>query len=249
MEEKVDIGAGKQPPARSRSILSDIRYFLLHKPENNTFVRFKTFDDRLAFRYRIMQRIGMDASIYSVLNVHKIGIDAPVHHIFSELMSWNGDSTCWPNHIAEVRRIDDDIENIKILPFGWEKYPFGFKKSFLGLRFIPLFNLKAIKIKAVPDTGDSDNARYLLYECSGGYPIGFFALYVRSSIPEEGETEMSQLFCGVGFDFYGRKNWANRHVIVKLWTLIHNSVTRNVLNRFRQLCEWRMEKTMKGNKS
>lgn len=193
-----------------------------------------------------MQRIGVDVNKYSILNIHKISINAPVNYVFEELLDWNGDSTCWPNHIAKVERIDNHLEDIQILPFGWQHYPFGIKKSFLGFEFIPLFCIKAITIKRYPDQGDTDNSRYLLYECSGGYPIGIFAFYVRSSIAEENEAGQTQLFLGVGFDFFGKKNWSRKHLIVRFWKIIHDRVTGNVMNRFKQLCEWRFEKLQQG---
>ncbi|MEZ5195970.1 MAG: hypothetical protein R2764_06105 [Bacteroidales bacterium] len=193
-----------------------------------------------------MQRIGIDVNNYSILNIHQIGIDVPVNYVFEELLNWNGESTCWPNHIAKVYRIDDRLENIQILPFGWHHYPFGFKKSFLGFGFIPLFNIKALTIKQVPDQGDMDNSRYLVFACSGGYPIGIFSFYVRSSIPEQNEIEQTQLFLGVGFDFYGKKNWSRKHMVVRLWKLIHDRVTGNVMVRFKQLCEWKFNELKKG---
>lgn len=236
----------KKPPGRSGNVLSDIRYFLLFKPKIATFIKFKTFEDRLNFRHRILQRVGMDASNYSVLNVHKIGIDAPANYVFEELMNWNGESTCWPNHIAKVDRINNRIENIQILPFGQSKYPFGIKNGIFGFEFIPLFNINAEKIQTVPDYNDDDNARYMLYKCTGGYPIGFFTMYVRSSIANQNETEQTQLFFGVGFDLFGKKSWTHKHIVVRIWAIIHNRVTGNVMNRFKQLCEWRFEKMKNG---
>jgi len=236
----------KKPPGKSRNVFTDIWYFLFYLPKYKTFIRFKTFQDRLDFRHRILQRIGMDASHYSVLNVHKIGIDAPPNYIFEELLSWNGDSTCWPNHIAKVDRINNTIESIQILPFGRSKYPFGIKNGIFGMNFIPLFNMNAQKIQSVPISSDADNARYILYKCTGGYPIGFYTMYVRSSIAAQGEKEQSQLFFGVGFDFFGTKSWTKKHIVVKIWAMIHNKVTRNVMNRFKQLAEWRFEKIQKG---
>lgn len=234
------------PPSRSKNVFSDIKNFLFNKPLHKTYIKFNSFEDRLSFRHRILQRVGMDASNYSVLNVHKIGIDAPVQYVFEELMNWNGESTCWPNHIAKVDRINDQIEHIRILPFGWSKYLFGIKNGILGLNYIPLFNLNAVRIQSVPGLNEADNARYMLYKCTGGYPIGFFTMYVRSSVADQGEKEQSQLFFGVGFDFFGRKNWANRNIVVRFWSLIHNRVTNNVMNRFKELCEWRFEKIKKG---
>lgn len=236
----------KTPPSRSKNIFTDIFYFLLHKPETNTLIKFKSAEKRDKYNKSVMQRSGIDPNQYSVLNIHKIGVNAPVSHIFNELLQWNGDSTCWPNHIAKVDRIENDLKNIRILPFGWKKYPFKFMKSIFGLKLIPLFLLKAIKVKDIPDPYDFDNARYILYKCSGGYPIGIFAMYVRSSIPEIGEKEQSQLLLTVGFNFYGKEDWQkHRKLINKIWEKCHNRVTANVLNRAKQLSEWRIDNFQK----
>jgi len=230
-----------RPPSRSKGLLTDIANFLLYTPKQKTLIKFATAEERDMYNQGVMQRIGINTNRYSVLNLHKIGIDAPVSYIFNELLQWNGDSTCWPNHIARVDRIENDLKNIRILPFGWKKYPFGFMKSFFGLQLIPLFLLKAIQVKNVPDNFDFDNARYLLYECSGGYPIGIFAMYVRSSIRSMGEKSKSQLIFGVGFNFYGNEKWQdNKKLVNKVWEAVHNRVTANVLNRIKQLSEWRI---------
>lgn len=232
----------KSPPSRSSGVLQDIRYFMLHKPEIDTLIKFRTDEERLDYNSRIMQRIGISVDKYSILNVHRIGIEAPPSYVFNELLRWNGDSTCWPNHIAKVSRIDEDLGKVKILLFGWKHYPFGLKKSFLGFRFIPLFSLNSIRIKSIPDAFDFDNARYLLYKCSGGYPIGVYSMYVRSSIPDLGETEQAQLFFVVGFNFYGKEKISKNKILNSVWEFVHNRVTSNVLNRVKQLSEWRIEK-------
>ena len=111
---------------------------------------------------------------------------------------------------------------------------------------IPLFNLNAIQIKALPDAFDFDNARYLLYKCSGGYPIGIYAMYVRSSIPSMGEKAQSQLIFAVGFNFYGKEDWqTHRKLINRVWEAVHNRVTQNVLSRIKQLSEWRVDNLQK----
>ncbi len=110
------------------------------------------------------------------------------------------------------------------------------------MRLLHLFDLNAIKIQKVPAPFDFDNARYLLYESQGGYPIGIFSMYVRTSIPERGEKEMSQLFILTGFEFFGKKKFSNMLPIRKIWEMVHNRVTNNVAFRFKQLCEWRFEK-------
>lgn len=231
----------KKPPTRSKTVFSDIRHFLINKPEIQTLIKFDSEEKRQKFNQQIMQRVGIDVDRNSVLNLHKIGVEAPVSYVFNELLNWNGDSTCWPNHVAKVERVDDKIEEIRILPFGWSKYPFGFMKSFFGLHLIPLFFLNSIRIKKTPDAFDFDNARYLLYKSSGGYPIGIFTMYTRSSIAELGETAHSQLIFAVSFNFYGKEKQANK-LVNRVWEGVHNRVTTNVLNRIKQLSEWRIDK-------
>lgn len=232
----------KSPPSRSRGVLTDFWYFLVSKPGINTLIKFKTNGERQNYNSRIMQRMGLKVDNYSILNIHRIGIEAPPSYVFDELLKWNGDSTCWPNHIARVDRIDENLEKIEIELFGWKRYPFGFKKSFFGLKFIPLFSLDSIRIKKIPDSFDFDNARYILYKCSGGYPIGIFAMYVRSSIPDMQESDMTQLYFTVGFNFYGKEKISKYKIVNKIWETVHNRVTSNVMNRIKQLSEWRIEK-------
>lgn len=232
----------KKPPSPGTGIFSDFINFFLNKPEYPTLIKFDTEEERYDYNQRIIQRIGIDSSQYSVLNINKIGIDAPVHQIFDDLMHFRNNPSCWPNHIAKVDRVDSGLKHIRILPFGWKRYPFKFMKSFFGLPLIPLFLLDAIRIKSVPDSYDFDNARYFLYECSVGYPIGILAIYVRSSIPELGETHKSQLVFGVGFNFFGKREWQEKRKLVgRIWEWVHNRVTANVLNRLKQLTEWRHE--------
>ncbi|MCY1722298.1 hypothetical protein OU798_18230 [Prolixibacteraceae bacterium Z1-6] len=237
----------KKPPSKSKNVISDIKNFLINKPQKPTLIKFESEEIRKEYNRRILQRVGIQVEKNFVLNIHKIGVDAPVGYIFNELLNWNGDSTCWPNHVAKVERIDGDIQNIEILPLGIKKYPFGFKKSFLGLNLIPLFYLRSIRIKQTPDAFDFDNARYLLYNCTGGYPIGIFVMYVRSSIEELGETAQSQLIFAVSFNFYGKEKEAIK-LVNRTWESIHNRVTSNVLNRVKQLSEWRLDKMANDQK-
>ncbi|OQY28648.1 MAG: hypothetical protein B6244_06275 [Candidatus Cloacimonetes bacterium 4572_55] len=151
----------RNPVLKSSGTLSDIRYFFLNKPKIDTLIRFKTESDRQNYSQRILQRLGMKVTDYSILNIHQIGIQVPVRYVFEELLKWNGDSTCWPNYLAKVVRIEDRLENIQIFLFGRTKYPFGLKKGPFGLHFVPLFNLNAIKFQRLPDPHDFDNARYL----------------------------------------------------------------------------------------
>lgn len=218
----------KSPPSRSRNILSDIGLFIMKKPAQKTLIKFKSLEERTNYNDRILQRFGLNTDRFSILNIHRIGVNAPVSYMFNEILKWNGDSTCWPNHIAKADRVNDQLENIRIL--------------LLGIPRFPLFLLKARLFKKTPDSFDFDNARYLLYDCSGGYPIGVFSMYVRSPIESLGEKSQSQLFIVVGFNFYGKEKLARRGLINKTWEAVHNRVTTHVLNRMKQLAEWRFEK-------
>jgi uncharacterized protein YbjT (DUF2867 family) len=234
------------PPIKSKGIFSDIRCFMLHKPEIPTLIKFNSESERQNYSYRILQRLHIGVSKYKILNIHKIGINAPAKYVFEELLKWNGDSSCWPNYIAKVSQKNNRLENLSIYLFGWMKYPFWLKNGLFGLNFIPLFKLNAINFQKTPDPMAPDNARYLLYKSSGGYPIGVFAMYVRSSIANQQEEEQSQLFLMVGFNFYGKENWSKRKIINRTWELTHDRVTSNVLNRVKQLSEWRFEKIQNG---
>jgi hypothetical protein len=222
----------KENHCKANSLLSDLRFYFFDKPSIQTLVQYNTPTDRENFSQRILQRIGVRVDEYSVLNIHKIGINVPVKYVFEELQKWDGNSSYWPNRIAHVKRINGKLENILIYFLGLEQIRF-WKLEANRFQIKPLFNMTAIKFQHTPSYSDADNARYLLYYCSGGYPIGIFSLYVRSSIVEQYEFEKAQLFSLVAFNFYGRKNWFYSEVINPIWTKIHNRVTSNVLNRMK----------------
>jgi len=220
------------PPEPSKGVFSDLRRFLFRRPAIPTLLRFRSEAEREDYSHRILQRVGVSVERYTVLNIHRIGIEAPVLHVFRELSDWDANSVWWPNHLATVARVDGRLEDLRIIPFG------RLGGSQPGRT---LFELKALKISSRPHSADFDNARYLLYECKGGYPIGVFVMYVRSPIAENEETESAQIFFAVGFDFYGKKGWTRANPVNKLWEIVHNRATANILNRFKQLCEWEFE--------
>jgi hypothetical protein len=219
---------------RSKGILQDLNIFLAHRPAIRTLVDAQDPDIPDDYVHRIRQRVGVSVAEYAVLNVHNIGIEAPVELIFEELLAWHDASAWWPNHLATIHRVGDDLEHVRMLLCGTRGSS------------IPLFTLNAIRIQRSPGPGDFDNARYVLYETSGGYPIGVFGMYVRSRIADRKEKERSQLFFVVGFNFYGRRDWPHRRVINPLWEWVHNRATANILNRFKRLCEWRFERIQEG---
>ncbi len=67
----------KKPPARSRNIFTDIRYFFLVRPAVITLINFKDEDERQVYCESILQRTGIKVNNLRMLNIHRIGIDAP----------------------------------------------------------------------------------------------------------------------------------------------------------------------------
>ena len=222
-------------PRRSRGVFSDLRNYFFRRPEISTLVEFPTALDRENYSKRILQRLGVSVENYSILNIHQIGIAVPVKFVHEELMHWEGNSPFWPNHIATFERIDGSRKNIEMNLFGQTTPRLRAWLRRIAPRFGTLFRMHALRFHHEPHPSDLDNARFMLYECSGGYPIGIFFQYVRSPIESQGETEKSQLFLAVSFDFYGKQKWPS--LAARVWEMVHNRVTANVMNRFKLMCE------------
>ncbi len=241
--EVVDVGP-KQPPKPSRTLLNDLRTFMFRRSCAPTKIDFSSQNARQDYSYRIVQRLDLDVTGYSVLNLHHVGVEAPTKYVFEELLDWDRNSSCWPNQIATVERLEGELDHLRIDLFGKSWLATNVARR-LGLP--PLFELHLLRKQSVSRDLDGDNARYLLYECKGGYPVGILVFYVRSSIGERGEREATQVFIGVGFDFYGQESWPLFHPVNRIWEFVHNRVTSNVLCRFKQLCEWRFERMQEGD--
>jgi len=241
-ESTSKIKEARRPYKKSNGILSDIRYFFIEKPEKDTFIKFHSEGDRHHYNQLIFERTKIDIGKFKMLNIHQIAIDVPIDFLYSELMNWNSDSCWWPNHIAKVHVLDDKLSRINVFLFG--KINFSFKKQNKSPEFhlLRLFNFKLIQNER--SASDINNAHYLLYECSGGYPIGVFSLFVRDSISENNESCKSQLFMMVSFNFYGIKSLSKIKMITKTWESIHNRVTSNSLNRIKNYCEMNFQKKM-----
>jgi len=222
----------KQNQCDENSILCDFKNYIVNKPKIKTLLDYKSPEEKENIRHRILQRIGIEVNEYSVLNIHKIGIEVPVKNVFEELLQWDGNSNFWPNQLARVKRINGSLEKILIYTLGVEKINLGGLLSD-GIKFKPLFNMSALKFQFTTPATDTGNARYLLYKCSGGYPIGIFSLYVRSSIAGQNEKEKTQLFSLAAFDFYGKKSWVYNNLINPVWEKTHNRATNNILNRMK----------------
>jgi hypothetical protein len=204
----------------SRSLLSDVRHYIIHRPPIPTLVEFGTDEVREDYTQRIAQRVGIDVSQYSVLNIHRIGIDAPVRYVFEELIAWQGDSPYWPNHVATLQILPGRPENVRVVALG--RSIGGWLGSVSGGRLGTLFRMHARTVRQVPGDADVDNARYLLWDCSGGYPIGIFSVFARSPIAARDEIEPTQLFFAVGFNPYGRRLLSSIRPIRRTWETIHN---------------------------
>ena len=225
----------------SLTLFSDLYNFILKKPELETLICFDTDVEKKQFSKRILQRLGVGVDQYAVLNIHKIGINVPGRYVFEELLTWDNDSIYWPNKLACIHRREGILDHIQIFLFGLERI-FTIKKiKFDGITLPPLFLMDKMNFHLTPRTSDVDNARSLLYECSGGYPIGIFSMYVRSSIAGLDEKEISQLFFMVAFNFFGKQNWFNNHIINRIWEFIHDRATANIMNRIKKICETRFD--------
>lgn len=229
------------PGNDSPGLVRDIREFIIVGPPFPTLLEAPTFAERENISLSIQQRLGIDVTIYSILNIHRIPIDVPGRDVFARLLTWDGDSFYWPNRLARTTRVDEGLANIEIHLFGWRR--------FLGLPLKPLFRLKAERILSDPGLNDPDNHRYLMFSCRGGYPIGHFIMYVRSSIDAMGETGPTQLFLAVGFNVYGRRRLARfgpARLVTALWERLHNRVTSHILHRLKLLCEKEFQEVENG---
>jgi hypothetical protein len=222
-------------PSHTSSLGSDIRGFFLHEPQIPTLVEFDDRSLREEYTSRIAQRVGIDVSQYAVVNIHRIGIEAPVRFVFGEIGRWRGNAPYWPNHVATLEMQNRDPGHVRVVLLG--RSIGRWLGSVTGVRVGTLFEMHAREVRSDPSSSDADNARYLLWDCRGGYPMGIFSVYARSPIASLGEAEPTQLFFAVGFNPHGRKFLAGIHPVRRTWEAVHNRVTSNVLNRFKQLCE------------
>jgi len=207
-----------EPPVPSRGLLGDVSQFLLRRPEDATHVEIGDPAAREHYGLRIAHHLGTPVDDYEVLNIHRIGIDAPVDRIFEVIRSGAAATACWPNRLARLQRDADSATNARV--------------NVLGLPFWSLFRLTEVELDDV-----GDGARKILFRCHGGYPIGIFAMLARPSYSELGEHRTSQFFFVVSFNFYGRPRWWGARVLHGMWESVHNRATGNILNRLRRLCE------------
>ncbi len=104
------VAAGPMAPAavRRSGPFSDLGTYFLSRPVIPTLIEFPSLREREDYSHRILQRIGVSVTGYSVLNIHRVGIEAPVIYVFDELSDWEGRPRCWPNWIATLDPSPDD---------------------------------------------------------------------------------------------------------------------------------------------
>jgi hypothetical protein len=224
-------------PRYSPGLLSDVAAYFLRRPQIPTLIRFDSEAERERYQDRILQRLGWHVGGYGILNIHRIGIDAPVLTVWEEVQHWGPACDFWPNRVATIDLDRRSPGTFEVFLFGRRDSLFGIRRGLFGFDFVPLFRMDLLQRQDTPGRLDPDNGRFLLYRGIGGYPVGLFSLYLRSAIPAEGERERTQFFFVVAFDFYGRPAWSNRRVVRHVWERVHNRVTANVLNRFKAHCE------------
>lgn len=239
MDEGTRTPDGSPREGGRRSVLLDAWNFLLRRAAEPTLIDATDPVVRREYGERIAQRLGLDVNRYSVLDIHRVGIDAPVRFVFEELRQWSGSSLYWPNALATVESVDAARRHIKILALGRWTWRLRHSLRLLPREFGRLFEMTAETVQADPSPAEFDNARYVLYRCSGGYPIGIFGMFVRSPVASRGETEPAQLFFAVGFDFFGRPDWPGARLVERAWRAVHDRATANILCRFKRECEAR----------
>lgn len=235
----------KKPFVKSNSIAADIKHFFLNKSDIKTLIELNSKSERARYNQLIFDRTGFEVDSYKMLNIHQIGIDVPVDFLFNELMNWSSDSSWWPNHLAKVHVLDDDLSRIEVFLFGKINLKPGKNKKSPEFHFLRLFNLSILRKEQNQEAGSDLNSHYLFYKCSGGYPIGVFSLFARNSLTANNESGKSQLFMMVSFNFYGMKSWSKIKFITWPWEFIHNRVASNSLVRVKDYCE---QKYQQGKK-
>jgi hypothetical protein len=238
--------AGGEKSWRLPGFAVDFIHYFLKAPPVPTLVDLPTEAERGNYRARILQRLRARVDRFSILNIHRIGIEAPPVLVWERTRAWGSDSKCWPSCIVPITRVPDSEDSFELCLFGRKRPLPGFSRGLFGLDFIPLFRMQLERRQDTPSALDADNARFLLYRCVGGYPIGLFSIYVRSPIASEGEREPTQFFFVVAFDFYGRPQWSRMTLVRWAWERLHNRVTGNVLNRFKRECETEFAKIQAG---
>jgi len=224
-------------PTNSTSAVSDVVNFIVHRPAIPTQVSVESDTWREDYTRRIAERTGVDVSVYSILNIHRIGIEAPIETVFDEVERWEGGSPCWPDYLATIEELPGEPGGFRVVLLG--RAPLmRWLRARIGPEFGTLFVAKVAQARRVPDVRDTENARFFLWNCSGGYPIGVFSIFARSRIAGRAEVEPTHLFFAVGFNPYGIRTLGHLGGPFRAaWQFVHDRVTSNVLNRFKRLCE------------
>jgi len=211
---------GYERPAK-KGLWSDFVSFFLRRPRERTLIDLSSPGARAEYDQRVFERLGISVADNDVLNIHRIGIDAPDALVWDVWSRRDANTLYWPTRIAFPAWHDGNGAEGKLLLFGHPA--------------LPIFRADLIRRCEVPADSDPNRARYALYRCSGGYPMGVFAMYVRPRTAAD-DTDATQVFFLVAFDFFGKKQWLGTRAVRPIWEPIHNRVTSHVLNRFKAHC-------------
>lgn len=121
-----------KPPQRSKGILSDIRMFFLHKPLIPTLIEFKSAAERDNYYKRILQRLGQNVIDFSILNIHKIGINAPPEICFRRTIPLERRFLLLAEPYRHCRSHRRKIGTDRYLPAGKKKIPLWTEIEFPG---------------------------------------------------------------------------------------------------------------------
>jgi hypothetical protein len=98
--------------------VGDLLTYFVQRPPVPTLVRFSNPVQRDDYLARIRQRVGLGVERFAILNVHRIGIDAPLMLVWQKSLEWGPDSTYWPMRIAPMERPDGSNHWLEVYLFG-----------------------------------------------------------------------------------------------------------------------------------
>jgi hypothetical protein len=211
------------PQNRFARLWRDFVSFFVRQPGEPTHIDLSLPELRQEYDRRVFERVGVSVADNDVLNIHRIGINAPPDFVWQVWARRDPEAYYWPTRIAFPSLRNQSRNEGALLLFGRP--------------YLRLFRAVLIRRHDVPQDSDPHEGRYALYRCTGGYPIGIFGMYARPRNVTEGDIEPTQVFFLVAFDFFGRKHWLGSRAVRPIWESIHNRVTTQVLNRFKAHCE------------
>ena len=100
--------AGAPMPRESPGLLEDARRYLLARPPHATALRFADPAVRTHYEHRILQRLGIRVADYAILNIHRVGVEAPGVLVWEEIQQWEDERTRIRSRDLDYARIIGD---------------------------------------------------------------------------------------------------------------------------------------------